>query len=130
MGDEESEKPEVTRPQPLDQSRPPPRPQTGVKGVIEDFNEFKKFGSNYRGGKTEIIDESDDSDFDLSDEDQIFEKYKENKMKELKNKNSNPTSMKEKNSRDQNTVQDLTLETYEEASNSEGTVFSCLYSKS
>ena len=38
-------------------------------------------------------------------------------MKELKNKNPKPTN----NQRGQNSVQDLSLETYEEASNSEGT---------
>merc|ERR1712113_129594 len=133
--DDESEKPELTQTQPLDQSKPPPRAQTGVKGVIEDYNEFKKFGDNYRGeqrnGKcsknvySAEIDRSD-SDLDFSDEDEIFSQYRENKMKEFTTK----SIPKYCDTNERQHVQDLSLETYEEASNSEGTVITCLYSKS
>ena len=62
------------------------------------------------------IDRSD-SDLDLSDEDEIFSQYRENKMKEFTTK----SIPKYCDTNERQHVQDLSLETYEEASNSEGT---------
>ena len=103
-----------------------------VKGVIEDYNEYTKFGNDQR--KSVAASDEDDSDLSdlLSDDDEIFQQYRKSKMNQI-NAISKPTNDDPKSVRFKITLEELTLDNYVSMSDSDGhgrfcrTIFGLLY---
>ena len=90
-----------------------------VKGVIEDYNEYKKFGHDQR--KSVATSDADDSDLSdlLSDDDEIFQQYRKSKMNQM-NTISKPINDDAKSVRFKITLEELTLDNYVSISDSDG----------
>ena len=89
-----------------------------VKGVIEDYNEYKKFGHDQRKSVAASDDDSDLSDL-LSDDDEIFQQYRKSKMNQM-NTISKPINDDAKSVRFKITLEELTLDNYVSISDSDG----------
>lgn len=89
-----------------------------VKGVIEDYKEYEKFGHDQRKNVAASDDDSDLSDL-LSDDDEIFQQYRKSKMNQI-DTISKPTNNDPKSVRFKITLEELTLDNYVSKSDSDG----------
>ena len=89
-----------------------------VKGVIEDYKEYEKFGHDQRKSVAASDDDSDLSDL-LSDDDEIFQQYRKSKMNQM-NAISKPINDDAKSVRFKITLEELTLDNYVSESDSDG----------
>ena len=89
-----------------------------VKGVIEDYNEYKKFGHDQR--KSIAGSDNDDSDLSdlFSDDDEIFQQYRKSKMNQMIISNS--TNDDPKSVRFKIALEELTMDNYVSISDSDG----------
>ena len=89
-----------------------------VKGVIEDYKEYEKFGHDQRKNIAASDDDSDLSDL-LSDDDEIFQQYRKSKMNQI-DTISKPADNDPKSVRFKITLEELTLDNYVSESDSDG----------
>ena len=89
-----------------------------VKGVIEDYKEYEKFGHDQRKSVAASDDDSDLSDL-LSDDDEIFQQYRKSKMNQI-DTISKPSNDVPKSVRFKITLEELTLDNYVSTSDSDG----------
>jgi len=98
------------------------RPQTGVKGVLEDYHQYQ----NYEPKKEQPDRESLDSDLSLSDDDdEAFQRYREARLKEMERRHSKATAPVKSD-----LVEELNLDTYVKVAENAGHVAICIYKPS